>query len=371
MLRILCSLVRRRILPYPTLAELRNHRQQVSRAAEFGDHISAQITASTSFGVRDMWRLLKTFHKTTKSNPKDPSQHLDGSQDRYIPNPEGILEDKGDSQETKDLKRTGVLVLNQVADLHERVTNIPPILWDVPTDAEYAMELIAARVAAGQDVNPPKVRGHGTRHTAGGTENYTGLRNSKNYSENKSKSVDWKKWGERAAISKTWVENGKHLLRGRKNQASVGSDAQKRMAVPVAPEHATAMITEIPQSSMTKTTSSILSELAADHEAGSPQFVEAHSESFPAQHSSGPGLITLTATILLFTPLMSNIPKFVISLMRLRGVKKMGLLKGLQMKFSSDDGLQEIEEKFRWVGGRDELFARLVGTGKRQWLMPQ
>lgn len=92
---------------------------------------------------------------------------------------------------------------------------------------------------------------------------------------------------------------------------------------------------------------------------------------FPAQHTSAPGLITVTTTALLFTPLMSLNPKLIIPLSDVRGVKKAGLLKGLYIRTvdTADDGQkQEKEEKFLWVGGRDELFARLVGAEPRRWM---
>lgn len=91
---------------------------------------------------------------------------------------------------------------------------------------------------------------------------------------------------------------------------------------------------------------------------------------YPAQHSSGPGLITLTGSMLLFTPLMSLDPKFIIPLKRIYSVKKAGMLNGLHMHAALGDGPEtgEREEKFKWIGGRDEVFARLVGTEGRRWM---
>ena len=83
-----------------------------------------------------------------------------------------------------------------------------------------------------------------------------------------------------------------------------------------------------------------------------------------------PGLITVTAATFLFTPLTSPNAKFTIPLSNLRGVKKAGFIKGLSLRWteSNGDGKLEKEEKFMWVGGRDELFARLLGTDGRRWL---
>lgn len=69
----------------------------------------------------------------------------------------------------------------------------------------------------------------------------------------------------------------------------------------------------------------------------------------------------------------------------MRGVKKIGMnaIPGLSIKWQrslasgsyneTDAGeasaeSEIVEEKFRWVGGRDEVFARLVGSGGRKWL---
>jgi hypothetical protein len=55
----------------------------------------------------------------------------------------------------------------------------------------------------------------------------------------------------------------------------------------------------------------------------------------------------------------------------IRGVKKTGLLKGLSLRWaeSREDGdVIEKEEKFLWVGERDELFARLIGPDGKRWL---
>ena len=92
---------------------------------------------------------------------------------------------------------------------------------------------------------------------------------------------------------------------------------------------------------------------------------------FPAQHTSAPGLITLTPVTFFFTPLMSSTAKVIIAFSDLRGVKKTGLLQGLSLRWAEstqDDNGTEKEERFIWVGNRDELFARLIGPNGRRWL---
>ena len=68
---------------------------------------------------------------------------------------------------------------------------------------------------------------------------------------------------------------------------------------------------------------------------------------------------------------MSATANMTIPFAQLRGVKKTGLLKGLSLRWSDEQGgenLIEKEEKFIWVGNRDELFARLIGPDGRRWM---
>lgn len=83
------------------------------------------------------------------------------------------------------------------------------------------MELITERVAAGLDVRPTKARKHNKHARVNTTEG--GIRSGQKdgpedphrRSEDKERSVNWKKWGERAAIGKTWAEDSKRLVGGR------------------------------------------------------------------------------------------------------------------------------------------------------------
>jgi GRAM domain-containing protein 4 len=86
-----------------------------------------------------------------------------------------------------------------------------------------------------------------------------------------------------------------------------------------------------------------------------------------AQHAKGPGLITLTAGILFFTPLVHSSGKLNIPLANIRGIKKTGAVKGMSIRWI-DEEQQERVERFMWVRGRDEAFARLIGAGTRGWV---
>lgn len=91
---------------------------------------------------------------------------------------------------------------------------------------------------------------------------------------------------------------------------------------------------------------------------------------YPCQHTSGPGLITLTYKAVFFAPLMSHEAKFVIPLSAVKGVKKTGMLKGLHLRWANpaEESQGEKEENFHWVGSRDEFFARLIGIEGQRWV---
>lgn len=94
-------------------------------------------------------------------------------------------------------------------------------------------------------------------------------------------------------------------------------------------------------------------------------------EAFPAQRGKSPGLITLVATTLYFTPITSSKPELTIGLDNILGVKKSGVTRGLKIRWAEigPNGLQENqEERFLFVGERDDLFARLVGWNSTKWL---
>ncbi|KDR84978.1 hypothetical protein GALMADRAFT_233502 [Galerina marginata CBS 339.88] len=404
--RILISLVKRRIFPYPTLDDLRRHREEISRADEFGQQVSARLSASSS-GITEIWRLFKLLDQTRKAKLKARVKgKLNHAEEQEADNTSQgqdaatVLDDSDDSEEARDVKRLGLKILQDIADIHERIRNIfiwrrpvssrkygfilfaifltmllptryiaklvwfvvgflfwhilpvlaslppseqkklPPPFFDVPTDAEYAMDLISQRVAAGLEVEPSKPSKQSKRHKSSDSIE-TPDSNSKhmsNSSQSREGSIDWKKWGDRVAVGKSAINDIKRLRPGKAWPVHEVWPPQH----PIIPG---AIGIAQPQSN-----------------------VEAHT--YPCQHTSSPGLITLTHNTLLFTPLLSQDAKLVIQLAAVKGVKKAGVLKGLHIRWndSSDGNNEQKEDKFLWVGGRDELFARLVGSDGRRWM---
>lgn len=92
---------------------------------------------------------------------------------------------------------------------------------------------------------------------------------------------------------------------------------------------------------------------------------------YPAQHRSSTGILTITPDALHFVPASSSKPSLEIPLHALRAVKKSDTItvKGLILRWTDvEPSKGESEERIVWVGGRDELFARLVGRNGGRWL---
>ncbi|KAL0951211.1 hypothetical protein HGRIS_007934 [Hohenbuehelia grisea] len=294
-LRLFYSLTRRGLATYPTLDELRERRREADKAASVGDEFSSRLSASPTFGLKEMWRLFKAVNKPKKAKakqivkeetggnpPPSPSQNSELSQAEPIPlgddDTATVFDDPDETPEEKDTKRQILHVLSEIADFHERLKNVciwrrpassrryciaifvlfivtlcfpakylaksfyliigvafwhvtpiilalppperarlPPPLVDVPTDADYAMELISQRVASGLDVTPKKRRGLKTKKPAPPSQNTSATDLSQDVSTDATpddRSVNWKKWGDKLATGKALIDDGRRLVMG-------------------------------------------------------------------------------------------------------------------------------------------------------------
>ncbi|KAH7910943.1 hypothetical protein BJ138DRAFT_1151815 [Hygrophoropsis aurantiaca] len=412
-LRILIALVQRRVYTYPTLRDLQKRRRDVAQAREFGEELQERLVSS-SLGIREMWHLFKVYKTNTKNQAKTLAKSTVAGKAKFTSSSStinvmeattqdetaAVLEQAGASKEEQDIKRELLRLLNELADLHERVKNIfiwrrpgssriyaiamafltitvfllpahylakivyfvggvlfwhvtpviavlspsdrarlPPAFSDAPTDADYAMELISQRVANGLDVLPSSTKQPYRVRSPTGSDSIAepSISSTNDTSSSATGSgVDWKKWGERVAVGKSWIEDGKKVLTtGQLPATNIRSTSRSHIS----------------PSTSTSTLNSV------------------ETYTFPAHHSTAPGLITLTPTVFYFTPLISSQAKLVISYDQICGVKKTGLMKGLSLTWNStsEQPGNEKEEKFHWVGSRDELFARLIGPDGRRW----
>lgn len=87
-------------------------------------------------------------------------------------------------------------------------SRVPPALWQVPTDAQYAMELISQRVARGLEVRPRQ-----RKHSPFSSDPNIAQSQSQSRSGH-SPSYSWEKVGERASSAKDYVGNVKETFKG-------------------------------------------------------------------------------------------------------------------------------------------------------------
>ncbi|RPD62914.1 hypothetical protein L227DRAFT_572779 [Lentinus tigrinus ALCF2SS1-6] len=408
---LLYHLISRKLHPYPSLSELREHRKAIDRSQTFGTILSTRLATSPALGLRDMWDLFgdyKHMRKLKKAKKESagkkeldaggPASLDDNASVRSVSfsTPDlgehqaeaGLLADDEDSA---DLKRLGLFIMNEAADFLERVKNIflwrqpgastyygvmllgwffvglipahymvrlvgffagsifwhvipvlaaipegewsriPPPLRMVPTDTEYAMELISQRVARGLPVRPKR----GKKTGRGSSEANVQQEEQKG----ESSSVDWNKWGGRIASTKERAGDLKQMFQdGQWKQADNWKALNPLTARVVAPQ------------------------------GGSEPRIE--TKTFPAQLKKNPGLITLTPTTLFFTPLLSSRATVSIPLDEITGVKKTTFTKGVAVSYTQtrEDGSKEAKDaEFMFVASRGDLFARLVSWGGRRW----
>ncbi|KDQ63557.1 hypothetical protein JAAARDRAFT_202983 [Jaapia argillacea MUCL 33604] len=424
LMRILYVLIRNKLQPYPGLDELRRRRKEVDRAQAFGKDMQQRFSVASAFGVGEVWQMAKLLTKYKRKSTKFaeatndselPADELApevgitekaaGILEEVATTTEGttVLDDTKDSKEVQDIKRTILFALHEIADMHERVRNI--FLWrrpsvsrryaiifgalfavtllvpaaylaklvyaaggitfwhltpiiaaippadrarfgaafgDAPTDAEYAMDLISQRVAHGQDVIP--TRHKKSKSKSGSTTPMPdfaqeGTATQQPRGEEGSNSINWKKLGTRVAAGTNLFHTGKKILSGQDwSRLDTWSPQNPGLSgAPFAPNQSTQ--------------------------------IETHT--FPAQNTKAFGVITLTPTSLFFTPLGYANPSTTLSLKDISGVKKSGPFKGLKIRLvdtSKDPNGEAREDKYLWVGERDELFARLIGWEGRQWI---
>jgi len=194
------------------------------------------------------------------------------------------------------------------------------LLHNVPTDADYAMDLIAQRVARGEEIKPLNRK----RKTAKKSDvNDTPGVSSDDPNEG-AKPNGLLKQG--VTVLKAVADTGYQAIGGQRFIHNKFAPAVVRDAGP-----------------------------------------QSDSRSYPAQHGKTPGVITISIENLYFTPLLSG-PTLEIPVGDIVGIKK-AMPKGVSIRVKdANQGNGERKEKFPLVYERDELFGRLVGMGGKKWV---
>ncbi|PVG04805.1 hypothetical protein CPB86DRAFT_778098 [Serendipita vermifera] len=436
--RLFFSLLRRRLMPYPTAMELIERRIATAQADIMGAEIRSYLDANISGGVglKDAWRV---FRLATKNKKQKAKEFVEDTTGNSVP---GLMEDG--LKEDENSKRAALAIMEEIADFHERFANlchwrdpeasmrytivlavmvivtlftpvkyvvkgiyacggaafwfvpnlwmalpvehrsrIPPPLGDVPTDAEYAMNIISQRVERGEPVLPSKKK-------------------DKKRNSNLNLNIDTKST---YSLTPSATKSATSLTSFTGENEETPSDEGRE------------------KGPMKKLKSKVKNVVLVDQQKRQESLDEngepLPEETFPAKYHAQMGMISLTPSALLFYPMMSSNAKVTIPLQDIRGVKKAGRMGGIRIKYavkdestslapitsnsprqSMDDrgsilaGLTgknaaatdavsinataipsalngeplEREEKFGWVSGRDVLFAKLVGWGGRRWV---
>ena len=92
--------------------------------------MSARLSSKAS-NMKEIWRLFKIYNHANKSHlnlsanksSKDKERQESSSADELNndPSDQTILETGNETQEVQDLKRSGLQLLEELADLHERI----------------------------------------------------------------------------------------------------------------------------------------------------------------------------------------------------------------------------------------------------------
>lgn len=382
LLYLLYSLLRRKMHPYPSLDELQDYRDKVDRAKEVGEGLRTRMVSS-SFGVKDAWRVFRSYNKTRKHSQTTAGKQCRGEEElqenKDLPQ-ENMLDDPIETELERDLKAMGLEAMVEFTDGLERLKNIflwrqpaysnafalllatsfimtlimptqylaklfffvagvtfwhvPPVvmvlpaqdqrrfmtfLHQSPTDSDYAMEVITRRVASGQPIKP--LRRKRSSGTESSQEDSVDSMLIANQDDSPGKKTNGK-LDKGVGIVKALASEGARMVGG-----------QQFLQKAFTPNEAKGV------TGITRT--------------------------YPCQYGTTPGVVTLTSTTLFFTPLMSSHAKVTIPIDQITGIKKGGS-KSISVQFEDSEGPKT--ERFLWVYERGDLFGRLVGLGGRKWL---
>ncbi|KAG8727176.1 hypothetical protein FRC12_022733 [Ceratobasidium sp. 428] len=248
----------------------------------------------------------------------------------------------------------------------EAFKRLPPPLADIPSDSEYAMSLISARVAHGESVIPVSRR---TRRQHGRARRYVANLNPATTGE-----------GDITRERDTWAAESGHTqdvedMRKEANEKEAIA-AEERAAA--RGEEKTVTSEEVAAEQDAKPNVGPMDRLKHHLEAGKDDLLGKADDSeeslhgigapqtVPANHKATPGSLTLNSIAITFTPLLASTPRRVVPLEQIQGVKKTHHTSGLRIRYKDDEQV-EHEIVFRFIPNRDEIFGKLVGWGGKRW----
>jgi GRAM domain-containing protein 4 len=126
---LLYVLLRRRIYPYPSLSQLREHRGHIDKASEFGEELQGSLTATSSFGLLDAWKALRVYNnnknKVRKANEKmkqfEDTASVVSVEAATTDGDITAAEDSAEKVHEQDIKALGLEALCELIDGLERL----------------------------------------------------------------------------------------------------------------------------------------------------------------------------------------------------------------------------------------------------------
>ncbi|KAG9103737.1 hypothetical protein FRC06_008469 [Ceratobasidium sp. 370] len=255
------------------------------------------------------------------------------------------------------------VILAMPSDAFKR---LPPPLADIPSDAEYAMSLISARVARGESVIPASRR---ARRQHGRARRYIAnlnpaaaaegdiTRERATWAAESGRTQDVADMRREANEKEAVAAEERGVANGEEKTVTIGEVAAKQDAKPnLGPMDRLKNQLEAGKADLFGKKDNSEESL---HGIGAPQTV-------PANHKATPGSLTLNSVAITFTSLLASTPRRVIPLEQIQGVKKTHHTNGLRVRYKDDEGV-EHEVAFRFIPNRDEIFGKLVGWGGKRW----
>ncbi|KAG8869441.1 hypothetical protein FRB98_002554 [Tulasnella sp. 332] len=511
------QLIKHRVLPYPTIKQLEERRQRALEAEKIiGMAISGDgskqdndeapkwksAMVMTSLGLT-MGISANTLIASNTSDPvkkkvkdglrvaagamtghwgKKGKEGVDGETKMDYVHEDEELVDKTRRRQANDWRRLGLIGLEELADLHERMRNmmlwrkpeatrmytiviavlafivmvtpvqylakgtyaglgfvywfpiptlcamsrkqralLPSPFFDIPTDAEYAMEIIARRLKLGHSITPDKKMNHNRDYIRGSTSN---VDVSSTLSPTRSRdtasvlsAVVGAGVGIGSPIGGSAMLLGPTSMNGDTASIRSGMTNTTDRSVDGAQKPSSTYFNisanrgQDPISGPDVTNVSPTMQSSMPHKVGGRlqipgSLLPIQAQTFSAHYNHLPGILTITQAHIEYTPLSffnklrknSDDLKISISLDCIRGVKKASSRsKSLVIRYIEpvavavgenatndhadeyhkvDDPegdrdaivMTEREVTFKWVGHRDEVFARLVASKQNSWV---
>ena len=121
---LIIILLKHRFLPYPSQSQLRRHRTEISYADNFSEQLSRRLSSPSVFGPRDVWRFGRLLMFSAKDKKRIVKSEANSSPQTNLNNEEineWTVPEDNDLDESQDMKRLGLYLMNETADFHERI----------------------------------------------------------------------------------------------------------------------------------------------------------------------------------------------------------------------------------------------------------